>query len=392
MLNTNFLILKANTCKRISIDKETMSQRGRGSCPNCKAQYFNRYKPSKCGMCGYALGGTFEPSTKKVKYSPRAVEISKGIYSVTTSTRDDRCFVTTDGNLWFCSLEECKIARSVQHNSSRLAEFSCRHVDEVKFCDKSPPVAILKPDLDNFVCSETLRNSIQDVLNVAGSMPMASPAVQVSDAMFCAFGPITASNPLGYCHVRKSATELNHFICTGKDCRGFAAKGKQVRTKSMCMHIAILHSCFVTNTLDTTGDTNNNVTFEAESSTEPGPTVNSSELTKRLSTLSLAEKVKILPYILPHDLLQSVAKRDACTLLGVGEMWPNSFIPDLENCQLRGSVLGDTCIHPGQSRNNPCYLLTELNPFKQVDIKVKFCSSRACYAMHQASVEKLGRP
>ncbi|CAB4033203.1 Hypothetical predicted protein, partial [Paramuricea clavata] len=321
-----------------------MSQRGRGSCPNCKAQYFNRYKPSKCGMCGYALGGTFEPSTKKVKYSPKAVEISKGVYSVTTSTRDDRCFVTTDGNLWFCSLEECKIARSVQHNSSRLAEFSCRHIDEVKFCDKSPPVAILKPDLDNFVCSETLRNSIQDVLNVAGSMPMASAAVQVSDAMFCAFGPITAT---------------------------------------------ILHSCFVTNTLDTTGDTNN-ATFEAESSTEPGPTVNSSELTKRLSTLSLAEKVKILPYILPHDLLQSVAKRDACTLLGVGEMWPNSFIPDLENCQLCGSVLGDTCIHPGQSQNNPCYLLTELNPFKQVDIKVKFCSSRDCYAMHQASVEKLG--
>ena len=28
-------------------------------------------------MCGYALGGTFEPSVKKIKHSPGAVEIFK---------------------------------------------------------------------------------------------------------------------------------------------------------------------------------------------------------------------------------------------------------------------------------------------------------------------------
>ncbi len=73
-------------------------------------------------MCGYALGGTFEPSTKKAKYSPQAVEVSDGIFSIKTSTRDDRCFVTTDGTMWFCSVEGCKIARSVSHQSSHLAE------------------------------------------------------------------------------------------------------------------------------------------------------------------------------------------------------------------------------------------------------------------------------
>lgn len=146
-----------------------MSQRGRGCCPNCAAQYYNRYKPSKCAMCGFALGGTFEPSVKKVKYSPGAVEIFKGIYSVKTSTRDDRCFVTTDGNIWFCSHESCKIARSVNHNSSRLADFSCGHIDEVKVGNKSTPLAIFKPDLHKFVCSEALRNSIRDILNAAES-------------------------------------------------------------------------------------------------------------------------------------------------------------------------------------------------------------------------------
>jgi hypothetical protein len=105
-----------------------MSQRGRGCCPGCKAEYLNRTKPPNCTMCGFALGGTYEPSKKKLKYSPRAVEVSESIYSVRTSTKDDRCFVTTDGTLWFCTVEGCKTTRSVKHNSSQLADFTCPHI------------------------------------------------------------------------------------------------------------------------------------------------------------------------------------------------------------------------------------------------------------------------
>ena len=145
---TENLVITFIVVHKTVVKRYTMSQRGRGSCPNCKAEYFNRSKPPQCGMCGYALGGTFEPSTKKAKYSPQAVEVSDGIFSVKTSTRDDRCFVTTDGTMWFCSVEGCKIARSVSRQSSRLADFSCRHIDEAKGC-KSPSVAILKPNLEN---------------------------------------------------------------------------------------------------------------------------------------------------------------------------------------------------------------------------------------------------
>ena len=163
------IIRFSSVLKKISVLKEftknikKMSQRGRGCCPNCKAQYYNRYKPSKCAMCGYALGGTFEPSVKKIKHSPGAVEIFKGIYSVKTSTRDDRCFVTTDSKMWFCIHENCKIARSVKHNSSRLTDFTCVHIDEVKLGNKCTPLSLLKPELDKFVCSVALRNSIRDI-------------------------------------------------------------------------------------------------------------------------------------------------------------------------------------------------------------------------------------
>jgi hypothetical protein len=151
--------------------------------------------------------------------------------------------------MWFCSVERCNIARSVSHQSSRLADFSCRHIDEAKGC-KSPSVAILKPNLDNFVCSESLKSSMQTVLSAGACMQ--NFVIQVSDKMFCVLGQTSASNPLGYCHVRKGTNELNNYVCrlhAGKDCRGFAAKGKQVKTKSMCMHIALLRSCFDTNTI-----------------------------------------------------------------------------------------------------------------------------------------------
>lgn len=166
-----------------------MSQRGRGYCPGCKAEYFNRCKPPKCGMCGYALGGTFEPAAKKHKYSPRAVQISEGIFSVKTSNRDDRCFVTTDGTLWFCSVEECKIKRSVQHNSSSLGEFSCKHIVEANAADRILPVAILTPDLSTFVCSETIKKGLQDVLDDA---KFENTVIQVSDTTFSVLEPTTA--------------------------------------------------------------------------------------------------------------------------------------------------------------------------------------------------------
>jgi hypothetical protein len=34
-----------------------------------------------------------------------------------------------NGNMWFCSHEGCKVARSVQHNSPHLKKFSCGHID-----------------------------------------------------------------------------------------------------------------------------------------------------------------------------------------------------------------------------------------------------------------------
>ena len=80
--------------------------------------------------------------------------------------------------MWFCSHEGCKIARSVKHNSSRVTNFSCVHIDEVKFGNKCTPLSLLKPELDKFVCSVALQNLIRNILNTAERTQ--NIAVQVS--------------------------------------------------------------------------------------------------------------------------------------------------------------------------------------------------------------------
>ena len=169
-------------------------------------------------MCGFALGGTFEPSRKKMKYSPQAVEVKSGsIYSVKTSRKDDRCFVTTDG--WFCNVENCKLARSVQHNSSQLANFTCTHVDQVKSnYQQVLPVAVLSPNLDKFVVS-----SIKELIKNATSCAIEHIAMQVSDTMYCVYGPITANNPRDIATFAKIRTQAT-FYAREKTVEGLQAK------------------------------------------------------------------------------------------------------------------------------------------------------------------------
>lgn len=53
-----------------------------------------------------------------------------------------------------------------------------------------------------------------------------------------------------------------------------------------------------------------------------------------------------------------------------------------EHCGLCHSPLGNSINHPSQ-QSNDAYLITELNLFKKVDVKVKTCTKEDCLAIHQ---------
>ena len=66
--------------------------------------------------------------------------------------------------------------------------------------------------------------------------------------------------------------------------------------------------------------------------------------------------------------------RDSCTSFGVERLWPSLFQSSVDNCGLCDAPLGRLINHPGEQTNS-AYLITELNAFKKVDVKVRVCQS-----------------
>ena len=365
-----------------------MSGRGRGSCPSCHEEYFNRSKPPKCPKCGCFLGGTFYGPRKKVKSaSPALVEINTGVFSCRTAGYD-RCFVTSRGGLWLCTREECKISRSVHVNSAMASQYECEHVKQAKAPANCDPVAVYQPTLSNYPCSESVKDKLREVVaSLPGDTP---PVVQVSEQSFAVFGLPTASNPLGFCHVKKEGKSKVGYVCTAKDCRQFASKAKGSTVKAVCLHLHLLFASL--EQFQQAGPSNASPSAASETS-EPStvePSPNLEDSSQRISTILLAHETRRLPYHIPRDLLRSIMKRDSNTLFGVEGSWPILFLPRENQCGLCGSSLGLPTNHPGQQTNNT-YLITELNPFKKVDVKVKTCISKECLAMHQPFPQDVGK-
>ena len=102
--------------------RRTMSskgKRGSGLCSNCNHSYYNKYKPSHCVNCNFAIGGSYVPKSKKKKSNiPEVVQITDHILSVRTTYRNDRCLVSRDEEgKWICFNKKCKDKRATFCNS-----------------------------------------------------------------------------------------------------------------------------------------------------------------------------------------------------------------------------------------------------------------------------------
>ena len=66
------------------------------------------------------------------------------------------------------------------------------------------------------------------------------------------------------------------------------------------------------------------------------------------------------------------------------------FEPTDVFCKLCQTQLNTSRNHPG-AVSKKCYLLTNGNPFYQVEIKVKICPNKSCKAMHQFWPYEIGK-
>ena len=107
----------------------TWSGRGQGACPNCSTTYSSRWKPANCPKCGFELGGSAPVAKAQKMCCPPAVNICGALYSIRTSSRDDRCLVYSENNLWICLHSDCKDVRAAYVSKYGGSEVTCRKPD-----------------------------------------------------------------------------------------------------------------------------------------------------------------------------------------------------------------------------------------------------------------------
>jgi hypothetical protein len=191
--------------------------------------------------------------------------------------------------------------------------------------------------------------------------------IKVSDNMYSVYGPPSASNTVGFCHV-KQLHEKHMFVCTGKDCRGIASKGKQARTKAVCIH---LHALYSTLNMSIEVDPSQKEEHDCDSvpvgNVPPGHSKEEESSVSRESTLKLAEIESTFPYVVPRPTLAKLMQQDASTLFGMAGL--ETFSPATNKCGLCNEDLGKGIRHNGQRGSG--YLISELNAFKKCEIFVK---------------------
>ena len=162
---------------------------------------------------------------------PAVVEISEGVFSCRPTGRDDHCFVTSGSEVWLSTHE-------VHINSHLAFQYECDHVKHAKNPDMPGPIATYLPNNSSYSCRDSVRANL---IEVVSSLPTATPVViQVSDQVFAVFVLPTASNPFGFCHVKRGDRNKSGYCCTAKACRSFSSKAKGSTAKAFCLHLHLL--------------------------------------------------------------------------------------------------------------------------------------------------------
>ena len=185
----------------LSMIPSTSTKRGFGECPQCRHAFSNRWKPANCAECGFHLGGTKEPASKKPKICcPSAVVVisteESTIISTKTSTRDDRCFVLKEGDSVFCTHKDCMNVRASFVSSGRSKDFSCKHSDQCTDAVHAQESFELSAEkIEKYNGDSASKEMLTALLGGKNSMAV---VVKVSDVSFAVLGFPSTNNTLGY--------------------------------------------------------------------------------------------------------------------------------------------------------------------------------------------------
>ena len=358
------------------------TSRGTSQCPRCAESYSNAWKPKNCKNCNFEIGGNYVPKAKKRKVAaPQSVLVVDSsqikIFSVKLNYRESRTFVVKSGeNELVCHHKKCKDRRAVHMASNLTSSFSCGHTEAVNSSLQPPSAKNLTPDdVAAYKCDGPTREQLTKHLNPLEDF---RHIVQVSDDCYAVYTGPSTSNPTGYCHCERQPE--GYWSCCGSTCNRKTGASKQLKTRALCMHLHILYCVIKDNIGIETTPPNPELSSPNPDLSSPQYCSNSLDPEKsdlsmsvsRRSSLTLALK-RSIPYPVPSHILQACRRQS----------FPGVIVPSCSICDLCGSSLTTGQQHPGRALNDPSYILTPWS-LTQVNVLVKFCSSKDCKAMHQA--------
>ena len=153
-------------------------------------------------------------------------------YSVKTHSKDSRRLVIVDSfqNVKQCLAQKCKEVRAAYVNSRNAELFSCEHT---ALCDKAVPPIKVYSLTDGLINSYPCDQATKAALNHLKQSNTGLAVFQASPVSFCVNGVATASNSVGFCHIKNTNSK---FVGTSSDCARFASKTKAAKHKTVCMH------------------------------------------------------------------------------------------------------------------------------------------------------------
>ena len=118
-----------------------------------------------------------------------------------------------DNNLKQCLASKCKDARATYVNSGKAEKFTCAHIEQCSSAVRPMANFALSDKLINdYLCDQATKTALLQLKEIS----IGSAAFQVSSVSYCVNGFPSASNSVGYCHVRKSDSR---FSCASPDNR-----------------------------------------------------------------------------------------------------------------------------------------------------------------------------
>ncbi len=132
------------------------------------------------------------------------------VFSVMTTTRNNRCFVAVENDLAMCQSGECKDMRSSFVYSGQSEKFTCKHSEKVKVSSQPLLTSHCTPNkIEEYTADVNIKSVLFGVMNENANLPH---VVQVSETVFAVYGQPSASNPMGYVHVNKRRPVLFMYI------------------------------------------------------------------------------------------------------------------------------------------------------------------------------------